>query len=100
MGVPDMRKLFLSTLLVVTTASPSLALESFTATFELRRPNANGAVIQGSIAYDRAGQRYRIDYTGRQYSEVFKFDPDDAATPVKYSFGANCGAAQCQAAPA
>ena len=82
--------------LLFATASPSLAQGSFTANFEVRRPNTNGAVVRGAISYHVEGRRYRLDYIDRQFHEVFNFGlptstpPDAGITPWHYEIGTHC----------
>jgi hypothetical protein len=88
----------LSGVLLLTFISQASALNVFTADFDVRRPDSNGAVVRGTIAYDGPGYRYRYDYTARTYHEIFKYRSDfgtDARANVDqwhYQVGQYCEA--------
>ena len=58
----------LSAILTLTFVSQANAQNVFTADFELRRPDSNGAVVLGTIADDGPGYRYRYDKATDQYA--------------------------------
>jgi hypothetical protein len=99
-----MRTLLLSITLLLLASAPASAQGDFSATFELRRADANGAVVRGTISYDSAFHRIRYDYTGRQYREVLKYDdptrPPTVArlTQRRYEIGESCEGG-CRARP-
>lgn len=99
-----MRTPLLSIVALLVAASAARAQSDFTANFELRRPDTNGAVVQGSISYDHGSHRIRYDFSGRQYREVLKFDdpilppPVPGVTQRRYEIGTNCEGG-CRARP-
>ncbi|MBX3024123.1 VWA domain-containing protein [bacterium] len=99
-----MRRPFLSIVLLLT-APPASAESSFTGNFELRRPDTNGAVVRGVIAYDVARHRLRYDYVDRLFHEIRRYDdPGFGPPPVprvnqrRYEVGVRCDGG-CRAHP-
>ena len=72
-----MKKIPVLALLLLSMVSLASAQSTFKANFQLRRPDTNGAVISGSMTYDRPAYRMLMEYTNpSQYREILKFNPN------------------------
>jgi hypothetical protein len=71
-----LKKVPVLALLFLATVASASAQSTFKANFELRRPDTNGAVVHGSMTYDRPNYRMLLEYSNPgQFREILKFNP-------------------------